>query len=278
MRMTLITTLILLAATPWAHAEDAKPAPAAPATSMPAKIDPNKPVAVVNGKEIPGAYAELMKREMMAQGQPDDAQLDTRVRESLINMEVLSRAAIDKGLDKTPEVAAAIDIQRKNTYAKVYLDDYIKKHPVTDAEIQAEYDKAKAAAKGDEYHASHILVKTEAEAKKLIADLGKKAKFADLAKKHSLDPGSAKNGGDLNWSNPNAFVKEFSDALLSLKKGEITNTPVKTQFGYHVIKLNDTRPVKIPPLAEVKGEVQKQLQQKRVRDAITAARAAAKVE
>lgn len=275
MRMTLITTLILLAATPLAQAEDAKPA-AAPATAT--KLDPNKPVAVVNGKEIPAAYAELMKREMMAQGQPDDAQLDTRVRESLINMEVLSRAAIDKGLDKTPDVAAAIDIQRKNTYAKVYLDDYIKKHPVTDAEIQTEYDKAKAAAKGDEYHASHILVKTEAEAKKLIADLGKKAKFSDLAKKYSLDPGSAKNGGDLNWSTPNAFVKEFSDALVSLKKGEITKTPVKTQFGYHIIKLDDTRPMKIPPLAEVKGEVQKQLQQKRVRDAITAARSAAKVE
>lgn len=275
MRMTLITTLILLAATPLAQAEDAKPA-AAPTTTT--KLDPNKPVAVVNGKEIPAAYAELMKREMMAQGQPDDAQLDTRVRESLINMEVLSRAAIDKGLDKTPDVAAAIDIQRKNTYAKVYLDDYIKKHPVTDAEIQTEYDKAKAAAKGDEYHASHILVKTEAEAKKLIADLGKKAKFSDLAKKYSLDPGSAKNGGDLNWSTPNAFVKEFSDALVSLKKGEITKTPVKTQFGYHIIKLDDTRPMKIPPLAEVKGEVQKQLQQKRVRDAITAARSAAKVE
>lgn len=275
MRMTLITTLILLAATPLAHAEDAKPAPAPTAS---AKLAPNKPVAVVNGKEIPAAYGELMKREMMAQGQPDDAQLDTRVRESLINMEVLSRAAIDKGLDKTPEVAAAIDIQRKNTYAKVYLDDYIKTHPITDAEIQAEYDKAKAAAKGDEYHASHILVKTEAEAKKLIADLGKKAKFADLAKKYSLDPGSAKNGGDLNWSSPNAFVKEFSDALVALKKGEITKTPVKTQFGYHIIKLNDTRPMKIPPLAEVKGEVQKQLQQKRIRDAITAARAAAKVE
>lgn len=277
MRMTLITTLILLAATPLAYGEDAKPVPT-PAPASAAKPDPNKPVAVVNGKEIPATYAELMKREMMAQGQPDDPQLDTRVRESLINMEVLSRAAIDKGLDKTPDVTAAIDIQRKNTYAKIYLDDYIKKHPVTDAEIQSEYDKAKAAAKGDEYHASHILVKTEAEAKKLIADLGKKVKFADLAKKYSLDPGSAKKGGDLNWSTSNAFVKEFSDALQSLKKGEITRTPVKTQFGYHIIKLNDTRPMKIPPLAEVKGEVLKQLQQKRIRDAITAARAAAKVE
>lgn len=272
MRKTLLTTLILLAVTPMAYAADAKPAAAT------AAADTNKPVAVVNGKEIPAAYAEIMKREMIAQGQPDNDQLATRIRESLINMEILSRAAIDKGLDKDPLLGAAIEIQRKNTYSKVYLDDYVKAHPITDAEIQSEYDKAKASATGNEYRASHILVKTEAEAKKILADLGKKAKFADLAKKNSLDPGSAKNGGDLNWSPPNAFVKEFSDALVGLKKGEVTKTPVKTQFGYHIIKLDDTRPMKIPPLAEVKGEVQKQLQQKRIRDAITAARAAAKVE
>ena len=272
MRKTLITSLILLAFAPMAYAEDAKPATA------PAAIDANKPIAVVNGKEIPAAYADILKREMMAQGQPDNAQLQARVRESLINMEVLSRAAMDKGLDKDPVVTAAIDIQRKNTYAKVYIEDYIKTHPISDAEIQTEYDKAKASATGNEYLASHILVKTEAEANKIIADLGKKAKFADLAKKLSQDPGSAKNGGDLNWSDPSAFVKEFSDAMVALKKGEVTKTPVKTQFGYHVIKLNNTRAMKIPPLAEVKGEVQKQLQQKRVRDAITAARAAAKVE
>ena len=272
MRNTLITSLILLLCTPLAYAADAKPAAA------PAVVDANKPVAVVNGKEIPAAYAEIMKREMIAQGQPDNEQLQTRVRESLINMEILARAAMDKGLDKDPLLAAAIEIQRKNTFAKVYLEDYVKTHPITDAEIQTEYDKAKASATGNEYLASHILVKTEAEAKKVIADLGKKAKFADLAKKVSLDPGSAKNGGDLNWSDPNAFVKEFSEALAALKKGETTKMPVKSQFGYHVIKLNDTRPVKIPPLAEVKGEVQKQLQQKRVRDAIAAARTAAKVE
>jgi len=271
MRKTLLTTLILLTFAPMAYAADAKPAAAVAA-------DANKPVAVVNGKEIPATYAEIMKREMIAQGQPDNEQLDTRVRESLINMEILSRAAVDKGLDKDPLLAAAIEIQRKNTYSKVYLDDYVKSHPITDAEIQSEYDKAKATATGNEYRASHILVKTEAEAKKIMADLGKKAKFSDLAKKHSMDPGSAKNGGDLNWSTPNAFVKEFSDALVGLKKGEVTKTPVKTQFGYHIIKLDDTRPMKIPPLAEVKGEVQKQLQQKRIRDAITAARAAAKVE
>jgi len=117
---------------------------------------------------------------------------------------------------------------------------------VTDAEIQATYDKAKAGPIEPEYRARHILVKTEAEAKKLIADLGKKAKFEDLAKKYSKDPGSAKNGGALDWSDRRAFVPEFSDALAGLKKGETTKTPVKTQFGYHVIRLDDTRQPKIP--------------------------------
>lgn len=264
MLKTLFTSILLAASTSMAYAAEAKPA--------------TTPVAVVNGKEIPAVYGEIMKREMIAQGQPDNAQLQTRVRESLITMELLSRAAIEKGMDKDPLLAAAIDIQRKNTYAKMYLEDYVKTHPVTDAEIQAEYDRAKASASASEYRARHILVKTEDEARKVMAELGTKAKFADVAKKYSQDPGSAKNGGDLNWADPKAFVKEFSDALVALKKGETTKAPVKTQFGYHIIKLEEIRPTKIPPLAEVKGEVQKQLQQKRVRDAITAARTSAKVE
>lgn len=264
MLKNLFVSAILITSTSTAYAADAKPS--------------TTPVAVVNGKEIPAIYGDLMKREMIAQGQPDNAQLQTRVRESLINMEILSRAAIDKGLDKNPMLSAALEIQRKNTFAKAYLEDYVKTHPITDAEIQAEYDRAKAAASPKEYRVSHILVKTEDEAKKVLSELGKKGKFADLAKKYSLDPGSAKNGGDLNWADPNAFVKEFSDALVSLKKGEVTKTPVKTQFGYHILKMDDMRQSKIPALADVKGEVQKQLQQKRVRDAITAARTSAKVE
>ena len=265
MLKTLIASMLLVSSTSAVYAADAKPVTAAP-------------LAVVNGKEIPAVYGEIMKREMIAQGQPDNAQLQTRIRESLVNMELLSRAAIEKGLDKDPMLVAALEIQRKNTYAKVYLEDYVKTHPISDAEIQAEYDRAKAAASPNEYHVRHILVKTEDEAKKVLSELDKKAKFADLAKKYSQDPGSAKNGGDLNWADPNAFVKEFADALVALKKGETTKTPVKTQFGYHIIKLDDVRPTKIPALADVKGEVLKQLQQKRVRDAITAARTSAKVE
>jgi peptidyl-prolyl cis-trans isomerase C len=267
MRVALLPALILLALAPLAQAQ--APAPAA--------ADASKPLAVVNGREIPALYGELVRSEM-SQGQPATPQLDARVRESLINLELLSRAATDKGLDKDPRLAAALDIRRKDQLAKAYLEDYVKAQPITDAEIQAMYDKAKAAPAEPEFLARHILVKTEAEAKKLIADLGKKAKFEDLAKKYSQDPGSAKNGGALDWADRNTFVKEFSDALAGLKKGEITQTPVKTQFGYHVIRLDDTRQPQMPPLAAVRGEIVKQLQQQRIRAAIAAVRADAKIE
>ncbi|NDP48044.1 MAG: peptidylprolyl isomerase [Sulfuriferula multivorans] len=267
MRAATLPALIMLALSPLAQAQ----------APTPATADATKPLAVVNGKEIPAVYGELIKREM-AQGQPDSPQLDARVRESLINLELLSRAALDKGLDKEPRMAAALDIRRKDQLAKAYLEDYVKAHPVTDAEIQSAYDKAKSEAVEPEYRARHILVKTESEAKKLIADLGKKAKFEDLAKKYSQDPGSAKNGGELDWSNRGAYVKEFSDALAGLKKGETTKTPVKSQFGYHIIRLDDTRKPQIPPLEAVREEIIKQTQQLRVRDAITSVRASAKVE
>ncbi|MHB1215704.1 MAG: peptidylprolyl isomerase [Thiobacillus sp.] len=271
MRIALLPALILLSLAPLAQAQTPAPVAATPA------VDAGKPLAVVNGQQIPALYGELVKREM-AQGQPDSPQLDARVRESLINLELLSRAAMDKGLDKEPLLAAALDIRRKDQLAKAYLEDYVKAHPITDTEIQAAYDKAKAGPLEPEYRAHHILVKTEAEAKKIIADLGKKAKFEDLAKKLSLDPGSAKNGGALDWSDRGAFVKEFSDAMAGLKKGETTKTPVKTQFGYHIIRLDDMRQPQLPPLNAVRGEIVKQLQQLRIRDAIAAARADAKIE
>jgi peptidyl-prolyl cis-trans isomerase C len=272
MRIAPLTALILLSLSPLAQAQT----PAAVPTQAPAAA--NAPLAVINGKAIPALYGELVEKQM-AQGQPKTPQLDARVRESLINLELLSQEAIKKGLEKDPRVAAMLNIGRMDQLAKAYLEDYVKAHPVTDAEIQATYDKAKTEAVEPEYLAHHILVPTEAEAKKLIADLnGKKAKFDDLAKKYSKDPGSAKNGGQLDWSDRRAFVPEFSTALVGLKKGETTQTPVKTQFGWHIIRLDDTRKPQIPPLDAVRGEITQQLQQQRVRQAIEAARAGAKIE
>lgn len=276
MRVARLTALILLTLSPLAQAQAPAATPATTAAAVPA-VDPNKPLAVVNGKAIPALYADVVKAGV-AQGQPASPQVDAKVRDSLINLELLSSAAVAKGLSKDPRVAASLEIGRQDLLAKAFLEDYVKAHPITDAEIKAAYDKAKAEANAPEYRAHHILVKTEAEANKLIAELGKKAKFEDLAKKHSLDPGSAKNGGALDWSDRRAFVPEFSDAMANLKKGETTKTPVKTQFGYHIIRLDDTRQPQLPPLEAVRGEVVKQIQQQRVRDAIAAARASAKIE
>jgi len=276
MRVALIPALMLLSLSSLAQAQTTTapaPASAAPAEAAPAA----KPLAVVNGKEIPALYGDLVKRDM-AQGQPDSPQLEARVRDSLVNLELLSQAAIKMGLENDPRLAATLNIRREDQLAKAYLENYVKTHPVTDAEIQEAYDKAKATAVEEEYLVHHILVKTEPEANKIIANLNKKAKFEDEAKKYSQDPGSAKNGGALDWADRGAYVKEFSDAMVSLKKGETTKKPVKTQFGYHIIRLDDTRMPQMPPLDAVRGEIVKQLQQQRVREAIAAARTAAKIE
>lgn len=264
--------LILLSLAAIAQAADE----AKPAASD--KSIAGKPVAIVNGREIPAIYADLIKRDMLAQGQADDARLENKVRDSLISLELASRAAIEKGLDKDPKLAAVLDIRRKDQLAKAYLEDYVRSHPVSEADIKAEYDKAKASATGNEYKVKHILVKTEAEAKSILAQLGKKAKFEDLAKKKSIDPGSAKNGGDLGWTSPNAFVKEFADALSGMKKGETSKAPVKTQFGWHIIRVEGVRPIQVPPLDDVKADIARQLQQARVREALLALRKDAKIE
>lgn len=240
--------------------------------------DDGKPVAVVNGREIPAIYGEMAMKTLLSQGAPNDASLATRAREALVNQELLSRAAIDKGLDKAPRMAAALEMLRREQLTKAYLEDYVKTHQVTDAEIKTEYDKAKAAATGNEYKARHILVKTEAEAKAILAQLGKKVPFDKLAKEKSVDPGSAKNGGDLGWSVPDGFVKEFGAAMVALKKGETSKAPVQTKYGFHILKLEDVRPIQVPPLEEVKSDISRQLQQKRVREAITALRDKAKIE
>lgn len=237
-----------------------------------------KPVATVNGREIPAIYGEMAKETLLSHGAPNDANLETRAREALINQELLSRAAIDKGLDKNPKLVASMEMLRREQLSKAYLEDYVSTHPVTDEEVKREYDKAKASAGSSEYKVRHILVKTEAEAKAIIAQLNKKVAFDKLAKEKSLDPGSAKNGGDLGWNVPGTFIKEFSDAMQKLKKGEMTKTPVQTQFGWHIIKLDDMRPTQFPPLDNVKDSVRKQLQQKRVGDAIAELRAKAKIE
>jgi len=221
-------------------------------------------VATVNGKPIPASKVDQVVKQVVAQGKATDSpQLRDAIKKDLIGREVLIQEADKQGIGARPDVKNAIDNARQSIIINAMLGDYIKKHPVTDAEIKAAYDQYKAQTGDKEYHARHILVATEDEAKAIIAKLKGGAKFEELAKA-SKDPGSAANGGDLDWASPGNFVPEFSKAMTSLQKGQITETPVKSQFGYHVIKLEDVRPAKVPAMEEVKQQISESLQQRKV--------------
>jgi len=221
-------------------------------------------VATVNGKPIPAARVDQMVKQVVAQGRATDSpQLREMIKKDLIGREVLIQEADKQNVGGRADVKAAIDNARQSIIINAMLADYVKKNPVKDADIKAEYDKAKAGAPDKEYHARHILVEKEDDAKAIITKLKGGAKFDELAKQ-SKDPGSADKGGDLGWTDPGRFVPEFGKAMTALKVGAITDTPVKTQYGYHVIKLEETRPVTIPPLEQVKQQVAEQLQQRKL--------------
>jgi len=221
-------------------------------------------VATVNGKPIPAAKVDQVVKQVVAQGKATDSpQLREAIKKDLIGREVLIQEADKQGVGTRAEVKNAIDNARQSIIINAMLADYIKKNPVKDADITAEYNKYKSQVGDKEYHARHILVATEDEAKAIIAKLKGGAKFEELAKQ-SKDPGSAGNGGDLDWASPANFVPEFSKAMTSLQKGAVTDTPVKTQYGFHVIKLEDVRPAKVPPLEEVKQQVAESIQQRKL--------------
>ena len=221
-------------------------------------------VATVNGKAIPASRVDQVVKQVVAQGkQADSPQLREAIKKDLIGREVLIQEADKQGYGTRPEVKSQIDNARQSIIINALLADYVKKNPVKDAEIKAEYDKFKAQAGDKEYHARHILVATEAEAKDIIAKLKGGAKFEDLAKQ-SKDAGSADNGGDLDWAAPSSFPPVFSDAFVKLQKGQVTDTPVQTPNGFHVIKLDDTRAAKLPTLEEVKPQIAEALQQKKL--------------
>jgi peptidyl-prolyl cis-trans isomerase C len=234
-------------------------------------------LATVNGKPVPSSRADLMVKQMVSQGQQDTPELRAMVKDEMINREILVQEADKLGLGTKPEVKNQIDIARQSILIRALVADQLKKNPIKDADIKAEYDKFKAQAGDKEYHVRHILVDKEEDAKAIIAKLKAGAKFEDLAKQ-SKDPGSAANGGDLDWATPSSFVKPFSDAMVSLQKGQLLETPVKTQFGYHVIRLDDVRAAKIPTLEEVKPQITEALQQKKLQEYQKQLRAKAKVQ
>lgn len=234
-------------------------------------------VATVNGTAIPQSRADLLVTEQKSQGAPDSEQLRAAVKEELIRREVLSQEARKKSLDKSAAVQAQMDMARQAVLIRAYLQDFVKAHPVSDADVKAEYDKIKSQLGDKEYKARHILVEKEEEAKAIIAKLDKGEKFSELAKQ-SKDPGSKDKGGELGWSSPAAYVKPFGEALTKLKKGEYTKTPVQSDFGYHVIQLDDSRPANPPPFDQVKPQMQQRASQQQIETLVKELRSKAKVD
>jgi len=224
-------------------------------------------IAVVNGKPVPKARVDTIVSQVQKQAASRNQQvppdLEKMVRDKVVTDEILSQEAERRGLAASPEFKSQMELARQSILIGLLSVDLDKMTKVTDADVQKEYDKFKAQATGTEYKARHILVEKEDEAKALIAQLKAGAKFDELAKKNSKDPGSAPNGGDLDFAGPGSYVPEFSAAMVALKKGEYTETPVKTQFGYHIIKLEDTRAAQFPPLADVKPQIQQRLAQQK---------------
>lgn len=235
-------------------------------------------LAVVNGKPVPAERLNSIKQQVERSGRKVTPEIEGRIKDQIITAEVFTQEAQRLGLESSANYKAQMELARQQVLINELFADYQAKNPVTDAEIQAEYDKFVAANGGKEYKASHILVEKEEDAKAIIASIKKGGKFEDIAKKQSKDPGSGAKGGNLDWANPASYVPEFTAALIKLEKGKLTQTPIKSQFGWHVIRLDDTRQAQLPKLDEVKPQVAQQLQQQKLTQYQENLRTKAKVE
>ncbi|MHA7598585.1 peptidylprolyl isomerase [Alicycliphilus sp. T452] len=235
-------------------------------------------IAIVNGKAVPKERAEALKQQVERAGRPITPEMENQIKEEVVAREIFMQEAQKRGLEGTADYKTQMELARQTILIRELFVDFQKNNPVTDAEIQAEYDKFVATNAGKEYKASHILVAKEDEAKAVIASIKKGAKFEDIAKKQSKDPGSGARGGDLDWANPGSYVPEFTEALVKLEKGKMTQAPVKSQFGWHVIRLDDVRDAQLPKLDEVKPQIAQQLQQQKLAKFQEELRAKAKVE
>ena len=237
----------------------------------------NAKIATVNGVAIPKSRVDTIVRAQTAQGQQDTPELRAAIRDRLITSEIMVQEANRKGLAKQADTVNQIELMRMQILAQAFRADYIKNHPISDDTLKAEFEKIKAQLGDKEYKARHVLVEKEAEAKEIIEKLKKGEKFEELAKA-SKDPGSKDQGGNLDWNQAGGFVKPFSDAMVKLEKGKYTETPVQSQFGWHVIQLDDVRPAKYPEFTEVKPNLTQRMQETMFEQAVAELRAKAKVE
>ncbi len=234
-------------------------------------------IAIVNGKAVPTTRAEALKQQVARSGRPISPEVDAQIKEEVIAREIFMQEAQKRGLDTSDEYKSQIELARQTILIRELFADFQKTNAVTDADVKAEYDKFVAANGGKEYRARHILVETKEQAEAILASLKKGGKFEDIAKKQSKDPGSGANGGDLDWAAAGNYVKEFSDAMVALSKGQVS-APVQSQFGFHIIRLDDVREAQLPSLEDVKPQIAQQLQQQRLAAFQQEMRAKAKVE
>jgi len=236
------------------------------------------PLATVNGVQIPRQRADVFVRLQTARGAQDSDQLRAQVRELLINNELLVQEANRSGLAKKAEVQQQIDLNRLEIIANAVIGEFLRANPIADADIQKEYERAKAQTGEREFKARHILVANEDDARNVLADLKKGVKFEEIAQKRSLDEGTRPKGGDLDWNVPSNFDKAFADAMVKLEKGKMTEAPVRSRFGYHIIQLDDARAVSFPPLAQVRQQIQQRLVEQKIQGMVRDLRAKAKIE
>ncbi len=235
-------------------------------------------VAIVNGKAVPKTRLDSLAQQVAKSGRPVTPEIQTQLREEVIAREIFMQEAEKQGLSASDDYKAQMELARQTIMIRALFADFQQKNKVTDAELKAEYDKFAAVNGGKEYKARHILVEKEADAKAIIVSLKKGAKFEDIAKKQSKDPGSGANGGDLDWANPSSYVPEFSEALLKLNKGQLAETPVKSQFGYHIIRVDDIRTAQLPDFEQLKPQISQQMEQQRLQAFQQGLREKAKVE
>lgn len=221
-------------------------------------------VAVVNGKAVPSSRVTALAQQVERSGRPVNEEVRAQIKEEVIAREIFMQEAQKRGLAASDDFKAQMELARQTILIRELFADFQKKNPVSDADVKAEYDKFTAANGGKEYKARHILVETEDQAKDIIANLKKGAKFDELAKKLSKDPGSGANGGDLDWANAASYVSEFSEAMIKLEKGQTTDAAVKSQFGWHIIRVDDVRQAQLPKLEELKGQISQQLGQQKL--------------
>ncbi len=244
--------------------------------SLSAHAEGGKPLATVNGQAIAQSTFDAFVAEQKAQGAQETPEMKNAVKEELIRRELIMQEAKKKGLDKKTDIQAQVELAKQAILIRAYLADYMRTQKPSEERLKAEYDGLKSSMGGTEYKSRHILVESEETAKNIISRLEKGEKFGELAKQ-SKDPGSKDKGGELGWSAPAAYVKPFGDALTALKKGEYTKSPIKTDFGYHVIQLDDTRALTPPTFEQIKPQLIQRANQQTLEKLINDLRSKAKI-